>query len=238
MNKIVNHIRKELNQASEPSVKESMKRFFKEPHQIKSYGVTTANIGKISKSHDKEVLAMPKKEVFALCNALWKSGMYEESIVACHYAYLIRKTYQPADFKVFETWVNTYVSNWASCDTLCNHTVGAFVDMYPQVLADLKRWAKSKNRWTKRASAVSLIIPAREGRYLKDVFDLADILLTDQDDMVQKGYGWLLKSAGDCYQQEVFDFVMQNKARMPRTALRYAIEKMPKELKARAMVKD
>ena len=63
------------------------------------------------------------------------------------------------------------------------------------------------------------------------------MLLTDPDDMVQKGYGWLLKSAGDAYQQEVFDYVMQNKARMPRTALRYAIEKMPKELKARAMAK-
>jgi 3-methyladenine DNA glycosylase AlkD len=55
--------------------------------------------------------------------------------------------------------------------------------------------------------------------------------------MVQKGYGWMLKSASKPHENEIFDFVMQNKARMPRTALRYAIEKMPSELKASAMAK-
>jgi len=54
---------------------------------------------------------------------------------------------------------------------------------------------------------------------------------------VQKGYGWMLKVAADKYRKEVFEFVMQRKDRMPRTALRYAIEKMPSELKRKAMVK-
>jgi 3-methyladenine DNA glycosylase AlkD len=57
----------------------------------------------------------------------------------------------------------------------------------------------------------------------------------DRDDMVQKGYGWMLKEASKPYQKEVFDFVMRNKAVMPRTALRYAIEKMPADLRAKAM---
>jgi len=73
---------------------------------------------------------------------------------------------------------------------------------------------------------------------LKDVFEIADKLLLDEDDMVQKGYGWLLKESSRLHQKEVFDYVMKNKSKMPRTVLRYAIELMPIELKAAAMKKD
>jgi len=87
----------------------------------------------------------------------------------------------------------------------------------------------------RRAAAVTLIIPARKGKFLGAIVDIADRLLLDQDDLVQKGYGWMLKAASEAYQQEIFDYVMQNKAVMPRTALRYAIEKMPATLRSRAM---
>ena len=172
-----------------------------------------------------------------MCTELWRSGYMEESFVACDWAYSVHKLYEPEDFKVFENWVYKYVGNWASCDTLCNHAVGAFIELYPEYLKSLKIWAGSKNRWTRRASAVSLIIPARRGKFLKDIFEIADILLLDSDDMVQKGYGWMLKAASQAHQREVFSYVMKNKTAMPRTALRYAIEKMPENLKAMAMQK-
>ena len=129
------------------------------------------------------------------------------------------------------------MSNWASCDTLCNHTVGNFVMMYPEFLTKLKEFAHSENRWVKRAAAVSLIIPARKGLFLNDIFEIAGILLLDGDDLVQKGYGWMLKAASQAHQQAVFEYVMSKKAVMPRTAFRYAIEKMPDEFKKQAMQK-
>ncbi len=89
----------------------------------------------------------------------------------------------------------------------------------------------------RRAATVSLILPARSGKFLPLVFDLADLMLLDKQDMVQKGYGWLLKEASHQHQQEVFEFVLARRASMPRTALRYAIEKMPPALRARAMEK-
>jgi len=107
--------------------------------------------------------------------------------------------------------------------------------MYPQFLPKLKEWATSENRWTRRAAAVTLIIPAQKGLFLNDIFEIAGTLLLDKDDLVQKGYGWMLKVASQAYQKEVFDFVMKYKATMPRTALRYAIEKMPQGMKAEAM---
>jgi 3-methyladenine DNA glycosylase AlkD len=129
------------------------------------------------------------------------------------------------------------VSNWAACDTLCNHTIGSFLEMYPDYVSNLKIWATSPNRWVRRASAVSLIIPAKEEKFLQDIFQIADILLLDKDDMVQKGYGWMLKVASQAHQQEVYKYVLARKTTMPRMALRYAIEKMPKEFRDKAMGK-
>jgi 3-methyladenine DNA glycosylase AlkD len=235
MTKIVSQIRKELKQNSDSHTKATGQNFFKE--KVKIYGVKTSLVYKIAKTFDKKILDMNKKEALALCDELWQSNFMEESFVACHFSYLIRKSYEPADFKIFEKWVNKYITNWASCDTLCNHTVGIFVEMYPKHLEDLKKWAKSKNRWVKRASAVTLIIPARHGKFLKEIFEIAEILLLDSDDLVQKGYGWMLKAASQAHQKEVFDYVTKNKAKMPRTALRYAIEKMPQALRKKAMQK-
>ncbi len=109
--------------------------------------------------------------------------------------------------------------------------------MYPEQLANLVKWTQSENRWLRRGAAVTLIIPARHGKFLEYVFRIADALLEDKDDLVQKGYGWMLKAASEAHQQEVFEYVMKNKSNMPRTALRYAIEKMPVELKKLAMEK-
>jgi 3-methyladenine DNA glycosylase AlkD len=115
--------------------------------------------------------------------------------------------------------------------------VGSFIVRYPEYLERLKRWTASPNRWVKRAAAVSLIVPARNGEFLADIFEIADLLLLDKDDLVQKGYGWMLKEASRRHQQEVFEYVLERRETMPRTALRYAIEKMPPELRKEAMAR-
>jgi 3-methyladenine DNA glycosylase AlkD len=235
MNKIIDNIRLELIQNADEKTKSSAERYFKE--DVKLYGLKSADISRISKEHYNAVEDKSKLHIFVLCDELWKSGFMEESFVACNWAYNVRKQYEPDDFNVFEKWVNTYIGNWASCDTLSNHTLGTFVEMYPEYISRLKKWAQSQNRWVKRASAVSLIIQARKGKFLNDIFEIADILLSDRDDIVQKGYGWMLKAASEAHQKEVFNYVMSKKTTMPRTSLRYAIEKMPAELKALAMAK-
>jgi 3-methyladenine DNA glycosylase AlkD len=235
MNNIIKRIREELKTKANEDVRRSGERFFKE--QVKLYGMRTPDVSRIGKEHFKEIKKQSKAEIFLLCEELWKSGYMEESFIACAWSYALRKQYEPKDFLVFERWVKKYVGNWASCDTLCNHTVGSFLEMYPDYVSKLKIWARSPNRWVKRAAAVSLIVPAKNGKFLKGVFQIADILLLDKDDMVQKGYGWMLKVASQAHQQEVFEYVLAHKASMPRTALRYAVEKMPRELKTKAMEK-
>ena len=116
--------------------------------------------------------------------------------------------------------------------------MGDFIEQYPEYIDELKRWTESGNRWMRRAAAVSLIVPAKHGKFLEESIEIADLLLTDSEDMVQKGYGWLLKEASRNHTDEVFAYVMRNKKVMPRTALRYAIELMPREMKSEAMKRD
>jgi 3-methyladenine DNA glycosylase AlkD len=234
-NEILSSLRGELTLKCDEKSRIAGERFFKE--EIKLYGMKANTLREIAKSGWANVKHLPKADIFNICEELWKSGYLEEAGIAIEWAIHLKKQTGPEDFRVYEHWVDKYVSNWACCDGLCNHPVGDLVMQYPVFLNDLKRWTQSPNRWMKRASAVSLIVPARKGFFMTDIFEIALLLLTDRDDMVQKGYGWMLKAASEAYRGEVFNFVMEHKAEMPRTALRYAIEKMPEDMRKRAMEK-
>jgi 3-methyladenine DNA glycosylase AlkD len=232
---VISAVRSELRDAADEKTKIGFTRFFKE--EALFYGVKSAQVGKIAAKYFPEIKPRGKKAVFRLCEELLKSDYSEESMIAFTWSYRLHKEFEEKDFTVFEGWLRQYVNNWAKCDTLCNHTIGSLVEKYPQYLEDLKRWTKSDNRWLKRAAAVTLIIPAKQGLFLDAIFEIADRLLLDKDDLVQKGYGWMLKEAAVKHQPEVFDYVLKNRAVMPRTALRYAIEKMPSALRIQAMSK-
>lgn len=234
---IIHLLRQTLKESIDPKTLQSSDRFFKPGEQAKVYGIKMGDIAKIAKEFYKEIGGQPKTQIFNLCEQLWQSGYLEEAVIACEWAYSLRKQYTPEDFEVFEHWLSAYVDNWASCDTLCNHTIGTFVEQYPQYISRLKAWTKSDNRWVRRGAAVTLIIPARKGLFFGDILEIAMSMLCDKDDMVQKGYGWMLKAASQAYCKEVFNFVVANKSTMPRTALRYAIEKMPADMRAEAMKK-
>lgn len=234
---IISDIRQALIDSIDPKALASSDRFHKPGEAPKVHGVRMGEVSKIGKYGFRQIKHLSKQEIFNLCEELWKPGYLEESVIACMWAESLHKQYEPADFKIFEHWVHDYLTNWADCDTLCNHTVGTFVMKYPEYISKLKVWAKSDKRFVRRAAAVTLIIPARKGLFLKDIFEIADILLLDKDDLVQKGYGWMLKAASEAHQKEVFDYVVSKKAFMPRIALRYSIEKMPTDLRAEAMKK-
>ena len=232
---VISNIRKDLQKSADEKTKESASHFFKEA--IRVYGVKTGTVVTIAKKYWKEIKALPKNEIFALCEELYKSGIMEESFVVSTWVPKLVNEFEKKDIDVFYHWIDSYITNWASCDGFCNHSVGEYIEKYPEQISELTKWATSKNRWVKRAAAVSLIVPAKHGKFLNEVFGIADILLLDTDDMVQKGYGWMLKEAGRKHQQEVFMYVEKHKKIMPRTALRYAIELMPQTLRKKAMEK-
>ncbi len=237
METIIEQVRQALLDHVDPKTLATSAHFFKKGEAARVHGVRMPDVSKIGKQTFKLIQHLPKQTILSLCGELWKSGYLEQSVVACLWAESLDGQYEPQDFRTLEYWVHNYLTNWADCDTLCNHTIGNFVMRHPQYVARLKEWARSPHRWTKRAAAVTLIIPARKGLFLPEIFEIADTLLVDPDDLVQKGYGWMLKAASEAHQKQVFDYLMAKKTIMPRTAFRYALEKMPAELRAEAMKK-
>lgn len=232
---IIQEIRKELKKNVEQEYKIGSQNFFRE--KIKLYGVCAKITRQIAKKYFVIMGGerQDKNLIFKLIEELLKNGFNEEASIAFDWTKRLTNKIDKKDFVLLEKWLKKYIDNWAKCDDFCTHTIGFFLLKFPQFLPKLKMWAKDKNRWVRRASAVSLIYSLKRKKYLKECFKIANILLKDDDDMVQKGYGWMLKEASNVFQKEVFKYVMANKKEMPRTALRYAIEKMPANLKKEAI---
>lgn len=238
MDSIILLIRETLIALGKEDRRISSARFFKADEYIKTYGVGMSDVTKMARSYIKEIACWEKDELFTMCESLWQSQYIEECVTACIWAESRVNEFEEEDIDCFERWIDLYVDNWATCDTLCNHTVGKFLMRFPQCIERVKTWAYSENRWMRRASSVSLIIPARKGFFLSDIFQIADSLLMDEDDLVQKGYGWMLKAASEHNPRAVFEYLIVRKESMPRTAYRYALEKMPPEWRAQAMKKE
>lgn len=177
------------------------------------------------------------ESVLEYCNDLLERWTSEYRVVAFDWCYRMKKHYEPKHYSIFERWVKTYLTTWGSVDDFCTHTMGYFLYTYPEFAGEVKKWVESENPWVRRAAAVSFIYGLRRDIFLEHVFNVADALLTDEHRYVQWGYGWMLKEATKHFLDDIFEYVMEHKVVMPRSALRYAIEKMPREYKSKAMEK-
>lgn len=222
MKKEILLLRKELKTLNSAEGKAAAQRFHKET--IRCYGIRTPVVRALAKREFLAIKPLGKEAIFGFCEDLFASGFVEEAQIACEWSFALKRSYDMSDLDVFEGWISGYVNNWAICDGFCNNTVGHLLLRFPACLPRLKKWAVADNRWLQRAAAVSLIIPARKGEFSAESFAIADMLLRSPDDLVQKGYGWLLKVVSKPHPKEVFQFVADRKHVMPRTALRYAIE--------------
>lgn len=232
---MLEELRTELKANVDTVYLDGAKNYFKE--EINIYGVRIPVVRKISLKYFKRLKTSRKEKVFELCEELFSSGYGEESTVAFDWAFRMKKEFKISDFERFQQWLEKYVTDWSLCDNFCSHAFGELIYRYPELIDKTTDWCKSENRWFRRASAVILIYSIRRKNILDKVFDVCDYLLQDTDDLVRKGYGWLLKEAANKYPGEVFKYIMKNKALMPRVALRYAIEKYPQDMKKKAMEK-
>ena len=235
MNKILAQLRAELRAGADAVNEAGAHHYFKE--EIKLYGVKNGVVRGMANKYWKDAKSLSKLEIFTLCEDLLRTDYMEEAFIVAEWVPKLTKQFELSDIKLFKKWIDSYLNNWAKCDSFCNHSVGNFVAKYPESIAEIVSWTESPNRWMKRAAAVSLIIPAKYGQFLPEIIRIADRLLLDKDDMVQNGYGWMLKEASEQHLDEVYQYVLKHRKDMPRTALRYAIEKMPPEMKAEAMKK-
>ncbi len=235
--KIIQAVRNDLAKHDKPEYKINAQQFHKEK-LANPYVLKTPIMRKISAANFKKLKELSKDEIFELCEILLESNRIGERSIAFDWATRCRKDFAKTDFKRLESWLKKYVNGWGSCDNICCNIIGVILFQYPELVQKTIKWRKSKNRWQRRASAVALLYSLEREKQLKIALDVADALLLDEDDMVQKGYGWMLKVASKHHPNRIFKYVLKHRKTMPRTALRYAIEKYPKNKRREAMKKD
>jgi 3-methyladenine DNA glycosylase AlkD len=160
MDSLISRVRTDLLVSADEKTKQVFQRFFKET--VTYYGVKTPTVDKIAKKYWREIQHLSKPEIFGLCEELYASGFTEEAFVAAFWLPNMVEKLEPTDLATFKRWIEKYIDNWAKCDGFCNHTIGDFIEKYPEIAGEVKCWAKSDCRWLRRAAAVSFIVPAKK----------------------------------------------------------------------------
>jgi len=108
-----------------------------------------------------------------------------------------------------------------------HYLIAPMVAAKPARVRDAFRWAKSPNRWHRRAACVALIRGARAKLFFPKIVKLSNSLLADEDHMVQKGLGWLLRETAKYDAKRTVPYLMKIRTRAPRLVLRTACETLP-----------
>jgi 3-methyladenine DNA glycosylase AlkD len=139
-----------------------------------------------------------------------------------------RKTSEARRKELFDLYIRRHdrVNNWDLVDIGALYVVGVYLVDKPRDI--LYKLARSKNIWERRTSIVGTGHLIRQGD-VADTFKIAEILLKDDEDLIHKATGWMLRAAGGSDPKALFAFLDKHAAKMPRTALRYAIEKLDKK---------
>jgi 3-methyladenine DNA glycosylase AlkD len=122
------------------------------------------------------------------------------------------------------------IDNWDLVDLAAYYVVGKYLENKPRDI--LYKLARSKNKWERRTAIVATAHFILKQKQTDDTFAIAEILVNDEEDLVNKGTGWMLRSAGDKDQKTLLGFLDRHAATMPRVLLRYSIEKLDKNQRA------
>lgn len=199
--------------------------FFKD--EIQSHGWYTAALRKAARETRKRVLEeFDLAFLVKLADQLFTGSNLEEKVFAVFLLERLTDELGDAEFKLFESWLDR-ISSWADHDALLHDVIAPMIVATPARKANVLRWAKSKKRWHRRAACVALIRGTRLRRFFPDIKRLSNSLLADEDDMVQKGLGWLLRETAKADAERTIPYLMSIRARAPRLVLRTACETLP-----------
>jgi 3-methyladenine DNA glycosylase AlkD len=139
-----------------------------------------------------------------------------------------RRDFAPRLLPVWKRWLaDNHSANWATTDTICGALIGPLLVAEPALVARMPSWSRHRNMWVRRASAVALIPSVRKGQALDTAYAIARHLHADREDLIQKAVGWMLREAGKADPARLERYLRANGPRIPRTTVRYAIERFP-----------
>ena len=226
---LVRLTRAELAARADPAFAQGVRNFFKEP--VDPWGVRSGDLKQVEKIVYRALRDLPPAVRNRVCTELWKGGKLEEGALVCHVYRKFARECGLCEFNLFERWLDRYVSNWAHCDGISSWLTAAAIENEPALKPRVESWTAARNRWKRRASAVSFLQEAKRGRSTGEIFRVSAALAHDADEMVLKGVGWLLKEAYPKQPEAVVGFLEESEP--PRLVVRYAAEKMTAADKAR-----
>lgn len=218
-------LRKELKEKSDPQKAESYARFFKEGSEMTILGLSATENRSIARRYH----GLTFKELEELLN----SPIHTERFIAA--LILVEKYNQGEKEKVFKFYVDhaSLFNNWDLVDVSAYNIVGDFLlERDKNILYEL---VTSENLWERRIAIVATYAFIKINQ-LDHTFKLAKVLLHDKNDLIHKAVGWMLREAGKRNEFALETFLVENYDELPRTTLRYAIEKFP-EIKRKQYLK-
>ena len=207
--------------------------FFKE--EVESRGWYTADLRRAIRKIRREILRRRDFNFLtAVADQLFSGSVLEEKVAAVFLLENLDPQFSEQEFKLFESWLDR-ISSWADHDALVHSLISPMLLADPRRVKSVFRWAKSRDRWHRRAACVALIRCARARMCFPEITKLSDALLVDQDDMVQKGLGWLLRETAKTDPKRTVAYLMKVRDRAPRLVLRTACETLIRTQKMRIL---
>jgi len=216
-----------LRGLADPVKAEGVQRYFK--NTVKAYGIAAPDIRALARDLHLSIKdAWTVADAVVLCDILFAEPELEAKSIGALILARFKKDFPPSLFARVKKWLAAdLLDNWASVDVFCTDALGAFLEKYPAFVERIKAWALHRNRWVKRASAVAFIKLARRPEYLPAIYEISASLFPVGDDLVRKANGWLLREAGKCDPMRLEEFLVRSGPAIPRTTLRYAVERFP-----------
>ena len=242
MNDLSSHkiqIKSQLQAVSTPEKAAASRRYF--PDGIHCMGASAKDISNIIRRFHTEHADLSAREVLEISEHILDSAEYhEETLVAFGLiTKFVKRYYDDTLLDRFRYWLENYASNWAHVDDLCLKTIYNFQIARPHLIEATQKWAYSHSPWCRRAGNVVWVkfIHRKIGKsiYRLDkrlVFKNCDLLINDPDKYVQKSVGWLLKVTAVHHQLEVVEYIRSNHPNMERATIRYALEKVDKDIRS------
>ena len=223
-------IRAILRERDSPEHAKGVQRFFKE--EVQSRGWYTAALRRFASAQRREIES--PRALLAVADRLFTGEILDEKNVAVMLLEKPVANFGDSEFKLLERWLDR-VSSWTDHDALVHYLLGPLIAADRRRAARVFEWAKSRNRWRRRAAAVALIRAGRARKYFDEIVRVTDMLLDDKDDMVQKGLGWLLRESAKFNARQTVPLLVKIRERSPRLVLRTACERLPAAQRTRIL---
>jgi 3-methyladenine DNA glycosylase AlkD len=224
-----------LKSKANPEKAVQAQRYFKE--QISSLGLSSVESREIANELYGSVRKIwTIREAIELCEVLLPNKYLEAKGLATLVFLRYHRDFDRPHLNLIKKWLaQDYCDNWASVDVLCPDSLGVLLERFSDLVPKIMSWTDHPNRWVKRASAVSFIKLARYGKHLDPVYRIARKLFSVEDDLIEKANGWLLREAGKTDMVRLEKFLLKHGRDIPRTTLRYAIERFPEAKRVRIL---